>query len=125
MLAAKKLPEILHDFLGDGIQGICLMTVHGSIVASAFLPINITSTITGLHATTINNNNSTNLVSNVSSIALASASIIDEITLAAITSSIWNNYITGNDNLTHNSSLHSTLPLYIKCVHMYYNMLGN
>ena len=65
-----------------------------------------------------------NLVSNVSSIALASASIIDEITLAAITSSIWNNYITGNDNLTHNS-LHSTLPLYIKCVHMYYNMVGN
>ncbi len=39
-----------------------------------------------------------NLVSNVSSIALASASIIDEITLAAITSSIWNNYITGNDD---------------------------
>lgn len=100
MLAAKKLPEILHDFLGDGIQGICLMTVHGSIVASAFLPMNATSTISGLHATTINNNNSMNLVSsNVSSTALASTSIIDQITLAAITSSIWNNYITGNTQL--------------------------
>lgn len=72
------------------------MTVHGSIVASAFSPINITSTINGLHATTINNNNSMNLVS--SSVSSISASIIDEITLAAITSSVWNNYITGNDD---------------------------
>ena len=37
MLAAKRLPVILQSILGDGIDGVCLMTVEGSILSSSFV----------------------------------------------------------------------------------------
>lgn len=36
MLAAKRLPEILQGALYDGIEGVVLMTVEGSLISSAF-----------------------------------------------------------------------------------------
>lgn len=36
MLAARKLHEVLRTSVSDGIQGLCLMTVEGSIVVSCF-----------------------------------------------------------------------------------------
>eukprot|EP01031_Cornospumella_fuschlensis_P037896 gene37896-46034_t len=38
MIAARVLPEILEKSLGDGLDGICLMTSEGNIFSSAFLP---------------------------------------------------------------------------------------
>ena len=36
MLAAKRLPEVLKSVLNDGIDGCCLMTEEGSLLAAAF-----------------------------------------------------------------------------------------
>lgn len=36
MLAARKLNEVLRTGISDGIQGLCLITVEGSIVVSCF-----------------------------------------------------------------------------------------
>eukprot|EP01038_Epipyxis_sp_PR26KG_P012567 gene12567-16853_t len=65
MLAARRLPEILQGILNDGIDGACLMTVEGSLLSSAF----------------------------VSSEQLNGKSLTDnEITLAAVASTVWENY---------------------------------
>jgi len=71
MIAAKRLPIILESVLAEGIEGVCLMTVEGSILSSAFLP----------------------------------NAAVDEISLAAISASIYSNYI--------NQGYHS---LIISCV---------
>jgi hypothetical protein len=36
MLAARRLPEVLKSVLNDGVDGCCLMTEEGSILAAAF-----------------------------------------------------------------------------------------
>ena len=36
MIAAKRLPEVLKSVLSDGVDGVCIMTDEGSILASAF-----------------------------------------------------------------------------------------
>lgn len=61
MIAAHKLPEILQSALGDGIDGVCLLTTEGSIFASSLTP----------------------------------DAPFDEISLGAISSSIWMNYKQG------------------------------
>ncbi len=62
MLAAKKLPIILQNQLVEGLEGISLLTIEGSILSSAFLP----------------------------------TTSLDEITLTAISASVWNQYSQGN-----------------------------
>lgn len=34
MLAAKKIPEVLRTILDTGIDGVCLMTLDGSLLSS-------------------------------------------------------------------------------------------
>ena len=64
MLAARRLPEVLKSVLNDGVDGCCLMTEEGSILAAAFTE---------------------------------KSSMIDT-SLAAISSSIWNNISKGASN---------------------------
>ena len=61
MLAARRLPEVLKSVLNDGVDGCCLMTEEGSILAAAFTE---------------------------------KSSMIDT-SLAAISSSVWNNISKG------------------------------
>lgn len=61
MLAAKKLPVILQSQLNEGLEGISLTTVEGSILCSSF----------ALNAR------------------------VDEISLAAISTSVWSQYSNG------------------------------
>jgi hypothetical protein len=61
MLAARRLPEVLKSVLNDGVDGCCLMTEEGSILAAAF----------------------------------TEKSTMIDTSLAAISSSIWNNIIQG------------------------------
>jgi hypothetical protein len=65
MLAARRLPEVLKSVLNDGVDGCCLMTEEGSILAAAF----------------------------------TEKSTMIDTSLAAISSSIWNNIIQGLNNL--------------------------
>ena len=64
MLAARRLPEVLKSVLNDGVDGCCLMTEEGSILAAAF----------------------------------TEKSTLADTSLAAISSSIWNNISQGNEN---------------------------
>jgi hypothetical protein len=61
MLAAKKLPLVLQSQLSEGLEGVCLLTIEGSILCSASLP----------------------------------KAKVDETSLAAITTSVWNQYSQG------------------------------
>lgn len=61
MLAARRLPEVLKSVLNDGVDGCCLMTEEGSILAAAF----------------------------------TEKSTMIDTSLAAISSSIWNNISQG------------------------------
>ena len=73
MLAARRLPEVLKSVLNDGVDGCCLMTEEGSILAAAF----------------------------------TEKSTLADTSLAAISSSIWNNISQGNDNWIIYFSFHS------------------
>eukprot|EP01039_Chlorochromonas_danica_P009917 gene9917-10968_t len=48
MIIAKALPEILERSLGDGLEGLCLMTVEGNVFCSSFA-----SPSSGLDETTL------------------------------------------------------------------------
>ena len=61
MLAAKKLPQILESELKEGLEGIVLLTVEGSILCSSF----------------------------------TKTAKVDEISLAAISTSVWAQYSNG------------------------------
>ena len=65
MLASKKLPEILRSVLSDGVEGALIMTLEGSILSSDFISYSDIS------------------------------STINETSLGAISSAIWNNYVQG------------------------------
>jgi hypothetical protein len=71
MLAAKKLPVVLQSQLNEGLEGVCLLTVEGSVLCSAFL----------------------------------TQAKTDEISLAAVTTSVWNQYSQGPYLLNNRLSL--------------------
>lgn len=58
MISAEKLNSLLEGAINEGLDGIVLMTVPGTIIASA----------------------------------ISSENRVEDISLAAITSSVWNNY---------------------------------
>lgn len=66
MLAAKRLPLILRSALTADLEAVCLLTSEGSILSSAFL-----------------------------SPKGKPSSVSDEVTLAAVSTSIWAHYVQG------------------------------
>jgi hypothetical protein len=52
MIRAQKLPEILDGVLHDGVRGVVLMTVDGSVISSKFLDTETFLTETSLAAIT-------------------------------------------------------------------------
>lgn len=76
MLAARKLNEVLRTGISDGIQGLCLMTVEGSIVVSAFSDEHL-----AMRRDARNED------------------LPDEVALTAIASTIWTQYTSGKKRM--------------------------
>jgi hypothetical protein len=72
MLAARKLQEVLRSSVSDGIQGLCLLTVEGSIVVSCFSEEHQAMKRDPRHE-----------------------DLPDEVALTAIASTVWTQYVSG------------------------------
>lgn len=77
MLAAKKLNEALRTGITDGIQGLCLMTIEGSIVVSCFSEEHLAMRRDSRHE-----------------------DLPDEVALTAVASTIWSQYAAGNVSIS-------------------------
>lgn len=91
MLAARKLPDVLRTALSDGVEGCCLMTAEGSSLCAVlnryvFWVSLFPPPFISFHLI------ESNLIP-LPIILRCSDSILTETSLAAISSSIYNNYV--------------------------------